>query len=169
MTKLTIQQVIREIEISRSSVENQFVALEKLQEEKFKNIVEIINRLQALHEEKFNSLTIQLNEKDEALKAEKQSIEVQNQMNAATFTKSEGNFTKQIDQIASLIQVAMNATNSKIDNIVQRITQIESQSQGKQFTSEKMTSLISQVMTGIVSLIIMIGAIISIVLFVLHH
>jgi hypothetical protein len=89
----------------------------------------LIQHLEALHDEKFRSIELQFKERDirgdqanraskealdAALLAAKELVGATNLANAAAAKKSEDNFTKQIDQIMTLIVTQGQATDARI-------------------------------------------------------
>ena len=104
-----------------------------------------VNEVYLQHEQKFDSIRIQFTERDirteqttssskvavdAALQAQKEAASAQNDANAAAITKSEAAFTKQIDAIGTLIQTTTKSTDEKIDDMKERITQIEARKTG---------------------------------------
>lgn len=101
--------------------------------------------LQELHEEKFNSIGIQFKERDvrtdqtsrdskvavdAALKAQQEAFAEQNKSSALAISKSEVATTKQIDLISVNISNLAKAIDDKVSDIKDRLTAIESRSQG---------------------------------------
>jgi hypothetical protein len=163
-TALTTQQLLREISTTREIVEtficgvNQNIstridgmdkAVELLQTatDRTPNMVSAaIERLQELHEEKFQSIATQFTERDTrteqtsrdskvavdaALQAAKEAVGEQNKSNALAIAKSEATFTKQIDQIGVLISTMQKGIDDKIDDIKTRLQAIESRKVGE--------------------------------------
>jgi hypothetical protein len=100
-------------------------------------------------DEKFRSIELQFIERDKrteqlsladktaiaaALQAQKEQAVAQNQSNAAATAKSEANFTKQIDQISTLIQSTAKAQDDKTNDIKDRLTRIEGTAVGTKET-----------------------------------
>ena len=123
-------------------------AIELLQSgaDKFPRLVdEKITALERLHEEKFASIQKQFEERDTrteqsskdskvavdaALQAQKESAVAQNQSNAASITKSEAGFIKQIDQLTVLIQTMTKAFDDKINDLKDRFNRGEGRGEG---------------------------------------
>lgn len=95
--------------------------------------------------EKFNGIKTQIVERDVATEkaskdvksavdaafaAAKEAVGEQNKSNALSITKSETGFTKQIDGISDLIKTNAKAVDDKINDIKERITIIESKTNG---------------------------------------
>lgn len=146
-TVLTTQQLLREIGLSREIIETRLngmdKAIELLQAATDRQptvIAAAVSDLQELHEEKFRSIEVQFRERDTrtdqtsrdskvavdaALSAQVKSVDAQNISNALAIAKSEAGFTKQIDQIGTLIQATGKATDDKIDDIKTRLNSVE--------------------------------------------
>jgi len=92
-------------------------------------------RLAELMDEKFRGVTQQFAGRDTALAAallaQKTSVEEQNRSNAASATKSEVGFDKRIEGIAALIASQGSNADSKINDLKDRITIIESRGKGQ--------------------------------------
>lgn len=173
-TVLTTQQLEKAIVASREIVETRVIGIEKtitLLQQTIDRLPaqreESIKQLQALHEEKFRSIAIQFEERDTrtgltsqatekaiaaALQAAKEAVGEQNKSNAASIQKSEVNFTKQIDQIQSMITTGQKTNDDKFDDVKTRIQIIESQKKG----SDSTWAIIAAV-TGIVIAIVAIA------------
>jgi hypothetical protein len=118
-------------------------AEERLQQdfaERDKIINEKVEHLRSLHDEKFDSIATQFRERDTrteqtskdskvavdaALQAAKEAVGEQNKSNALSISKSEAAFTKQIDQIGTLITTTAKNVDDKIDDLKARIGAIE--------------------------------------------
>jgi len=102
--------------------------------------------LQALHGERFHSISTQFIERDvrteqtsrdskvavdAALQAAKEAVGEQNRSSALAIAKSEAATVKQIDQQGLLIQTATGALNDKIEDIKDRLTRIEGMGVGQ--------------------------------------
>lgn len=101
--------------------------------------------LEALHGEKFRSISIQFTERDvraeqtsrdskvavdAALQAAKEAVGEQNRSSALAIAKSEAATVKQIDQLQILLQTATGAIDGKITDIKDRLTIIEGKTIG---------------------------------------
>lgn len=151
-TVLTTQQLQREIMALREILEARLAGNDKisalLQEQldhKSSIVKTEVDHLRTEHEEKFRSIATQFLERDirteqtsrdskvavdAALQAQKEAAGAQNESNAASISKSEAAFTKQIDQIAVIINTTTKGTDEKIEDIKTRIIQIEGRSVG---------------------------------------
>jgi len=104
-----------------------------------------VDNLRRLHEERFTAIQQQFTERDvrseqekkaskealdAALLAQKESVSQQNDANTTAATKSETSFTKQIDQIATLIATLEKALTDRITELKERIDRGEGQGQG---------------------------------------
>jgi cation transport regulator ChaB len=191
---LTTQQLFREIGTAREIGEtliygiNQNIttridgmdkAIELLQTstDRTPNMVSAsIERLQELHEEKFESIATQFKERDTrteqtsrdskvavdaALQAAKEAVGEQNKSNALAIAKSEATFTKQIDQIGVLISTMQKGIDDKIDDIKNRLQAIESRKQGEGDSRRDMGDLVGYLIGGV-------GMIIAVITLVLR-
>jgi hypothetical protein len=179
---LTTQQLFREIGTAREIGEtliygiNQNIttridgmdkAIELLQTstDRTPNMVSAsIERLQELHEEKFESIATQFMERDTrteqtsrdskvavdaALQAAKEAVGEQNKSNALAIAKSEATFTKQIDQIGVLISTMQKGIDDKIDDIKTRLQAIESRKLGEGETRRDMGDMMGYLIGGV--------------------
>jgi hypothetical protein len=123
--------------------------LQDLHDEKFRSVdghlETSLQKLQELHEEKFRSIAVQFSERDTrteqaardskiavdaALQSAKDAVLEQNRSNALAIAKSEATFTKQIDQIGTLISTMQKSQDEKVDDTKSRIQALESQKKG---------------------------------------
>jgi hypothetical protein len=101
--------------------------------------------LQKLHDEKFKSIEVQFAERDTrteqtsrdskvavdaALQAAKEAVGEQNKSNALANSKMEAAFTKQIDQIGTLLATIQKTSDDKIDDLKSRVLSMESSKKG---------------------------------------
>ncbi len=104
-----------------------------------------VENLKTLHQEKFDSIATQFQERDTraeqtsrdskvavdaALQAAKEAVGEQNKSNALAIAKSEATFTKQIDQIGVLVTSMGKGFDDKVDDIKGRLQAMESQRKG---------------------------------------
>jgi len=104
-----------------------------------------IAHLRELHEEKFRGIELQFAERDTrgdqekkaskealdaALLAQKESVAQQNDANTTAATKSETSFTKQIDQIGTLIATLEKSLTDRITELKERIDRGEGSNSG---------------------------------------
>jgi ribosome-associated translation inhibitor RaiA len=93
-----------------------------------------VERLQELHEEKFQSVSVQFKERDtraeQASKDSKTAIDAALQAQKESVSKTEGTFTKQFDQIGILITAGTKSTEGQISDLKERISVIESHGKG---------------------------------------
>lgn len=151
-TYLTTQQLQRELLALREIIEARLngndaaVNLLRSTTDKFPGVINTsFAQLKALHEEKFESIATQFAERDirteqtardskvavdAALQAQKEAAGAQNESNAASISKSEAAFTKQIDQILVIVNTNTKATDEKIDDIKSRMSVYEGRSTG---------------------------------------
>ena len=155
--------VLREILASREIVESKLIGIKTVFETRLEGMDKAINlvqlqtdvlpakvqvevgHLQRLHQEKFDSITTQFQERDTrteqtsrdskvavdaALQAAKEAVGEQNKSNALAIAKSEATFTKQIDQIGVLVASMGKGFDDKVDDIKSRLQAMESQKKG---------------------------------------
>lgn len=106
-----------------------------------------ITHLRLLHEEKFQSVGLQFVKRDvrtaqastangqalnAALQAAKELVTAQGEASAAAAVKSETSFTKQIDQIGTIIQTLEKSMDARLTEIKERIDRGEGQTSGAQ-------------------------------------
>jgi hypothetical protein len=142
------------------------------------NIIELTDRavheaktLQARLDEKFKSVQIQFEERDKrseqrafadttavvaALQAQKDAVNSQNVANAAAASKSEVAFTKQIEQIQTILNTITESTNDKIMDIKARMGASEGRRAGGQ---ENWSMLLS-----VAGVLIALGSLVTVVL-----
>jgi hypothetical protein len=147
-TVLTTQQLERAIsglrEILEARLNGMDKALSLTHEELNRRATEgslKVSHLRELSDEKFSSIQTQFLERDTrteqtsrdskvavdaALQAAKEAVGEQNKSSALAIAKSESATTKQIDQLVVLISTGTNAQDSKINDIKDRITTLES-------------------------------------------
>jgi hypothetical protein len=104
-----------------------------------------IKHLEELHDEKFGSIALQFAERDvrseqategakqaldAALLAQKELVAQQNEANSAATAKAEASFTKQIDQIGTIIQTLEKALDARITELKERIDRGEGSTAG---------------------------------------
>lgn len=104
-----------------------------------------IKHLKELHDEKFASIALQFAERDvrseqatqgakqaldAALLAQKELVAQQNEANSAAAAKAEASFTKQIDQIGTIIQTLEKALDARITELKERIDRGEGSTAG---------------------------------------
>jgi thymidylate synthase len=104
-----------------------------------------VDNLRRLHEERFTAIQQQFTERDTrtdqekksskealdaALLAQKESVSQQNDANTTAATKSETSFTKQIDQIGTLIATLEKSLTDRITELKERIDRGEGQGAG---------------------------------------
>lgn len=109
-------------------------------------VKEQIDQLRMLHEERFSSIAQQFAERDvrtsqaqqasdqalnAALQAAKELVNAQGEASSAAAVKSETSFTKQIDQIGTIISTLEKALDARITELKERIDRGEGQSSGQ--------------------------------------
>jgi len=123
-----------------------------------------VKQLQALHETKFGAIQMQFEDRDKrtevlaladktaiaaALQAQKEAVAAQNESNAVASAKAESNFSKQIDQLQSIVNTIAKGTDDKISDLKGRMDQ----GAGKEVGSKDITTVIM----GVAALIISFG------------
>jgi hypothetical protein len=140
-TILTTQQLIREVDSAREILETRFngmdKAIELLQKATDKTpctIKDAVDRLQELHQEKFDSIATQFVERDTRTEStardSKIAIDAALQAAKEAVGKTEISFTKQIDAIGFNLQTMVKAIDDKFDDMKGRLTLIEGQAKG---------------------------------------
>ena len=115
--------------------------------ERLQNDIQVaVDNLQHLHEERFNAIQQQFTERDTrgeqdkksskealdaALLAQKESVSQQNDANTTAATKTETNFTKQIDLVGTQIIALDKSLADRISELKERIDRGEGQGQGQ--------------------------------------
>lgn len=142
-TALTTDTVQRETKALREILEARIIGMERdiarIQGEvndSSDDVEQRVKHLEALHGEKFHSIETQFTERDirteqaardskiaidAALQAAKEAVGEQNRSSALAVAKSEASTTKQIDQMATLIQSMTNGLNDKIEDLKLRL------------------------------------------------
>ncbi len=134
-----------------------------------------IRHLADLHAEKFESIALQFTERDvraeqategakqaldAALLAQKELVAQQNEANSAAAAKAEASFTKQIDQIGTIIETLEKALDGRITELKERIDRGEGSTAGAAgFRSERRLDA-GQVLTTLSVLAAVIGLLI---------
>lgn len=153
-TTLTTNQLRRELAGLREVIEARLTGMDRATELLAENVgrtpTEIdkqITHLRLLHEEKFRSVELQFVERDvrtaqataangqalnAALQAAKELVTAQGEASAAAAAKSETSFTKQIDQIGTIIQTLEKSMDARLAEIKERIDRGEGQGAGRQ-------------------------------------
>ena len=95
-----------------------------------------VKQLQSLHETKFSAIQVQFEERDKrteqltladktaiaaALQAQKEAVNAQNFANATAAVKSELAFTKQIEQLQSIVNTITKSIDDKISDLKSRL------------------------------------------------
>jgi hypothetical protein len=134
-----------------------------------------IKHLAELHDEKFASIALQFAERDvrseqatddakqaldAALLAQKELVAQQNEANSAAAAKAEASFTKQIDQIGTIIQTLEKALDARITELKERIDRGEGSTAGAAESSSDRRLDTGQVLTTLSVLAAVIGLLI---------
>lgn len=149
-----------------------------------------VDHLRGLHEERFDAIQQQFNERDvrgeqekkaskealdAALLAQKESVSQQNDANTTAATKSETSFTKQIDQIGTLIATLEKSLTDRITELKERIDRGEGAGSGQLAERQEMRAIQteSHVGTGVIAAIVSaglvgVGLIVSVLIAVSH-
>jgi len=176
-TALTTQQLLREVDRLQGLID------------RLPGIVRNeVDRLQELHAEKFSSIATQFAERDKrteqlsiadktaiaaALQAQKEAAGAQNDANAAAIAKSEAAFTKQIDQITTLIAASVKNSDDKVEDIkdsiratVTRIAAMEGAATGAGKAQDRTSVVINLVIAGAVGFVVFMSGVVGIVVYV---
>jgi hypothetical protein len=131
-----------------------------------------VDNLQHLHEERFNAIQQQFNERDTrgdqekkaskealdaALLAQKESVAQQNDANTTAAAKTELNFTKQNDQTAVLISTLEKSLSDRLTELKERIDRGEGSTTGAADTRNDQRLNMSQVIAAIATLAAVLG------------
>ena len=170
-TALTTQQLQRELLALRDLFEARIGSTEKIETRLQLAIDDLPNRvdlrvkhLRELDDERFRSIQMQFVERDTrteqnsrdsnvsvdaALQAAKEAVGEQNKSSALAIAKSEASTTKQIDQLGVFITSAVSGLDSKINDIKERLTQLEGRGQGTESAHIAQRSTINLTITAI--------------------
>jgi hypothetical protein len=131
-----------------------------------------VEGLRQLHEERFNAIQQQFNERDTrgdqekkaskealdaALLAQKESVAQQNDANTTAATKTETNFTKQIDLVGTQITALDKSLTDRISELKERIDRGEGNNAGSADTRNDQRLNISQVIAAIATIAAVLG------------
>jgi hypothetical protein len=131
----------RATQLRREAFENQVKSLNDVVEERFRTLDQRFDVIA----ERFTSVAKQFDERDirgqqqaeasgaalaAALQAAKELVGAQGEASAAAAVKSETSFTKQIDQIGTIIQTLEKALDARITELKERIDRGEGTTQG---------------------------------------
>jgi hypothetical protein len=134
-----------------------------------------IKHLAELHDEKFASIALQFAERDvrseqategakqaldAALLAQKELVAQQNEANSAAAAKAEASFTKQIDQIGTIIQTLEKALDARITELKERIDRGEGSNAGAAGSRSERRLDTGQILTTLSVLAAVIGLLI---------
>ena len=134
------------MQILDSVLKNGPTERDQLRERLQSDIQVAVDNLQHLHEERFNAIQQQFTERDTrgeqdkksskealdaALLAQKESVSQQNDANTTAATKTETNFTKQIDLVGTQITALDKSLTDRISELKERIDRGEGQDRGQ--------------------------------------
>ena len=147
--------------------------------ERIQNDIHIaVDNLQHLHEERFNAIQQQFNERDTrgeqekkaskealdaALLAQKESVSQQNDANTTAATKTETNFTKQIDLVGTQITALDKSLTDRISELKERIDRGEGNTSGVAGQRGEQRASIGTVIAAVATLIAVISFVLLIV------
>ena len=160
-------------------IDKQIIHHQNVAKERFDRADDRVDRLESLHETKFDGIKLQFHERDTrtdqtaatgkqaldaALLAAKELVGQQNEANAAAATKAELSTIKQIDQIVVLIGTIEKALGAQIIEIKERIDRNEGGQAGisANVTTKRADSTLSVAVLGIVISVLSIVAFITI-------
>ena len=182
-TELTRREIsaLRELLEARLAGMDQAITLTQKTSDQIPAVVaEKVQHLRELNEEKFRSIATQFIERDirteqtardskvavdAALQAQKEAAGAQNESNAASISKSEAAFTKQIDQIGVIIATTSKGADEKIDDLKTRLTAVESRKDEHQ----KGTDATFAYVAAIIGVVGMVATIITLVVLLVRH
>jgi hypothetical protein len=136
-----------------------------------------VEGLRQLHEERFNAIQLQFGERDTrgdqekkaskealdaALLAQKESVAQQNDANTTAATKTETNFTKQIDLVGTQITALDKSLTDRISELKERIDRGEGQGQGHDSARTEQRLSQGAVVSLVVAFLILVGIVISV-------
>jgi hypothetical protein len=172
-----LEQILKMLEgVLQNGPEERDALRERLQTD----IQIAVEGLRALHEERFNAIQLQFAERDTrgdqekkaskealdaALLAQKESVAQQNSSNTTAATKTETNFTKQIDLVGTQITALDKSLTDRISELKERIDRGEGQGQGQSTQRTDQRASISTVIAAVATLV----AVISFVLYVVKR
>ena len=184
-TILTTQQLLREVGNLRELLCTRIDAMEQatdLRIESWRDMPEqmkdLVRQLSEVNAEKFASISQQFQERDvrgeqaasgagqalaAALQAAKELVGAQGEASAAAAVKSETSFTKQIDQIGTIIQTLEKALDARITELKERIDRGEGSSSGALGQRIEQREVSAQMMAVVVGLIIFVQVAVGIV------
>ena len=137
-----------------------------------------VSHLKELHDEKFQAIQVQFTERDvradqttrnnatslaAALQAAKEAVGKQNESFALSIAKSEASTMKQMEQQGQLIKTSNDALESKISDLKDRVTTIESKGVGVQ-VAEKKQETASNAILSILGIVIAVGSLATLVI-----
>jgi len=135
------------------TVSQQVIALDQLLQEKFRSIEKQFIERDSRTEQTSRDSKVAV---DAALQAAKEAVAEQNRSNALAIAKSEATFTKQIDQLGTLINAMEKGFDGKINDIKDRITSSDGRfisSEGQKKGSHEGIGLIGSIVIGAVAVI----------------
>lgn len=100
-----------------------------------------------------------------ALSAQKELVAQQNDANSAATAKAEASFTKQIDQIGTVIQATEKATDARITELKERIDRREGSTAGAAGSRSDRAQITGQVLMALSVL----AAVIGLMILAFHH
>jgi hypothetical protein len=140
------------------------------------DIATAVDNLKHLHEERFNAIQQQFTERDTrgdqekkaskealdaALLAQKESVSQQNDANTTAATKTESNFTKQIDLVGTQITALDKSLTDRITELKERVDRGEGSNSGSAVTRNDQRLNISQVIAALAALV----AVVTVILY----
>ena len=187
---LTTQQILREVSTLKELLQTRMEEMEKATALRLKawegepaKMRDVVGQLRDLHDEKFNTIRLQFQERDTrteqasassaqalaaALQAAKELVGAQGEASAAAAVKSETSFTKQIDQIGTIIQTLEKALDSRITELKERIDRGEGTTSGAHDTMRVQREMSSQAIATIVALLILVQVAVGLVVAFKH-
>ena len=136
-TELTLRETHNVKELLQGEIHSLDGAVERIRvrlDSRHAEIREGMQTLQAFFDEKFESISIQFEERDKRQDqnstADRTAIAAALQAQKESMGKTEASFTKQLDSIQMVMNSIARASDEKIDDLKTRLTMIEGKSKG---------------------------------------
>lgn len=192
-TVLTTQQLEREISSLRNMLSSRMDSMDEATDLRLERInsmgpemrreiahlTELIDQRFSTFEEKFKTIDTQFKERDvrtdkaatasadalaAALQAAKELVGAQGEASAAAAVKSETSFTKQIDQIGTIIQTQATAQDARITELKERIDRGEGNQSGVRDQTDASHANANVLIGALSVLLVVVGLIITVIL-----
>lgn len=190
-SQLTVEMLRRELEALKELLNTRLDAAEKATALRLEPAAQIpfetqrlIDHLKELHNERFKSIDKQFAERDirtqyasvsadqalgAALQAAKELVTAQGEASAAAAVKSETSFTKQIDQIGTIINTLEKALDARITEMKERIDRGEGHDVGSQAATTESRLNVGQLFAAGGLVLTVLAVALSVLFFVVTH